>query len=352
MHANPSLQSCRNPARHSSGEMEKGKEICVTGANGFVGRVLCRALVQNGYDVCVALRHGEEWTKLRDEIPGVKRCVVIGDLGDLPPLSHGLEGVEVIVHLAARVHRMREGAADPLISYRRTNVDGTIRLAQAAAAQGVRRFVFLSTVKVNGEATLGKPFIEEDEANPSDPYALSKWEAEEGLRHIGLNENLEIVIVRSPLVYGPGVKANFLRLLQLVARRVPLPLPSSGKMRSLIGVDNLADFIARCVDHSEAANQMFLVSDGEDVSVRDLVVRLAGFLKCSPRVITIPDLILRLGGRITGQRKAIERLTGELVINSEKARNRLGWQPVKTLNDGLAVTASWYLATSGEAISR
>ena len=352
MHSNPSARSYRNLVRHSSEEMEKGKEICVTGAGGFVGKVLCRKLVQNGHDVCVALHHGEEWTKLREEIPGVKRCLVIGDLGRLPTFSGGFEGVQVIVHLAARVHQMREDVADFFGEYRRTNVDGTTRLAQAAVAQGVQRIVFLSTVKVNGEASSGKPFTEEDKANPRDPYALSKWEAEEALRHIALKEDLEIVIVRPPLVYGPGVKANFLRLIQLVARQVPLTLPNPGKRRSLIGVENLADFIVRCVDHPDAADQMFLVSDGEDISMRDLVERLAGFLGCSPRVITVPELILRLGGRLTGRGNVIERLTGELVISSEKARQRLGWQPANTLNEGLAATVSWYLATSGEASSR
>jgi nucleoside-diphosphate-sugar epimerase len=332
--------------------MENGREICVTGAGGFVGKVLCRKLVQNGHDVCVALHHGEEWTKLREEVPGVKRCLVIGDLGKSPSVSKGLEGVEVIVHLAARVHRMREDIADPLGEYRRTNVDGTMQLAQAAVAQGVRRLVFLSTVKVNGEASSGMPFTEEDKANPRDPYAISKWEAEEGLRRLALNDGLEVVIVRPPLVYGPGVKANFLRLMQLVARQVPLPLPNPGKRRSLIGVENLADFIVRCVSHPDAANQMFFVSDGEDISMRDLVVRLAGFLGCSPRVITVPELILRLGGRLAGRGNVIERLTGELVISSEKARQRLGWQPANTLNEGVAATVSWYLAMSGEASGR
>jgi nucleoside-diphosphate-sugar epimerase len=267
---------------------------------------------------------------------------VIGDLGATTSLTAALENVTAVVHLAARVHMMNDGATDPLKEFRRVNVEGTEALASAAAKQGVRRMIFVSSVKVNGELTSGTPFSEADRPDPQDPYAVSKCEAEEALRSIGVKTGLEIVIVRPPLVYGPGVRANFLRLTSLAARGIPIPLPNIGNRRSLIGVDNLADFLVRCVSHPEAADETFMVSDGEDVSTRELVVRLAQALGRSARFLPVPEFALRLAARLAGKEAALNRLLGSLVVDSGKARQELGWMPPVALDSGLAATARWY----------
>jgi nucleoside-diphosphate-sugar epimerase len=206
--------------------------------------------------------------------------------------------------------------------------------------------VFVSTVKVNGEVSGEKPFTEEDLPNPKDSYGLSKWEAEEALRYVASDKNLEVVIVRPPLVYGPGVKARFLRLIQLINRRVPLPVPYTENKRSLIGVDNLADFLVRCVNHRDAANEMFLVSDGEDVSTRELITKLALALGQSARFLPVPALALRLAGKLIRNEAAVDRLLGSRAINSDRARRTLGWTPPTTLDAGLAATAQWSLTLS------
>jgi nucleoside-diphosphate-sugar epimerase len=275
---------------------------------------------------------------------------VIGDLGANPNLNGALENVEVIVHLAARVHIMHDDAAAPWKEYRRVNVEGTEVLARAAAEQGVRRMVFVSTAKVNGESTSGRPFSEGDPPDPQGPYAVSKWEAEKALRSLAAKTGLEIAIVRPPLVYGPGVRANFLRLMRLVERGVPLPIPDTKNRRSLIGVENLADFLALCVSHPGAANETFVVSDGEDVSTRELIARLARALGRSARFLPVPEFAVRLGARLVGKETAVNRLFGSLVINSDTARQRLGWKPPVTLDSGLAATARWYLEWSRQLV--
>jgi nucleoside-diphosphate-sugar epimerase len=254
--------------------------------------------------------------------------------------------VDVVVHLAARVHALRDETVDSWEEYRRVNVKGTQALASAAVEHGVHRLVFVSTAKVNGESTPGGRFSEGDPPDPQDPYAESKWEAEEELHSLALKTGLEIVIVRSPLVYGPGVRANFLRLMKLVERPIPLPMPDIRNRGSLIGVANLADFLARCVGHPEAANETFLVSDGEDVSTRELVARIARALGCAARFLPVPELALRLVARLAGKEAVADRLFGSLVINSDKARRKLGWKPPVTLDCGLAATARWYLKST------
>jgi nucleoside-diphosphate-sugar epimerase len=206
--------------------------------------------------------------------------------------------------------------------------------------------VFVSTVKVNGESTPRTPFTEDDPPDPQDPYAVSKWEAEEVLRSVGAKTGIEIVIVRPPLVYGPGVRANFLRLMTLAARGIPLPLPDTKNRRSLIGVENLADFLIQCVSHPMAANETFFLSDGEDVSTRELIVRLSLALGRSARFLPVPEFAVFLAARLAGKQAAADRLFGSLVVNSAKARQELGWTPPLTLDSGLAATARWYLEYS------
>lgn len=320
--------------------------VLVTGANGFVGKVLCRSLLQSGCLARAGLQTSAPWTQLQASTPGLTEFAVVGDLGANPNLNGALENVTVVVHLAARVHMMRDSAGDPIKEYRRVNVYATQALATAAAKQGVRRIVYVSSVKVNGESTSARPFTEADQPDPQDPYAVSKWEAEEALRSIGAKTGIEIVIVRPPLVYGPGVRANFLRLISLAARGIPLPLPDTKNRRSLIGVENLADFLVRCVTHPEAANETFMVSDGEDVSTRELIARIASALGRSARFLPVPESAVRLAARLAGKEPALNRLFGSLVVNSDKARQKLGWKPPFTLDNGLAATARWYQESS------
>jgi len=322
-------------------------KVLVTGANGFVGRVLCRRLAEAGYSPRAGVRTCSRILDFKTSAANLVDVVVLGDIGgnDIPMES--VNGVEAVVHLAARVHMMRDDFVEPFKEYRRVNVEGTEALAYAAAKQGVRRMVFVSTVKVNGESTSGKPFGEEDPPDPQgDPYAVSKWEAEQALRNIGTRTGIEIVIVRPPLVYGPGVRANFLSLIKLVERGIPLPLPDIENRRSLIGVENLADFLVKCVSHPGAANETFMLSDGEDVSTRELITRLAPTLGRSARFLPVPEFAIRLAARLAGKETSAKRLFESLVVNSDKARQKLGWTPPVTLDSGLAATARWYLESS------
>ena len=317
--------------------------VLITGADGFVGNAVCRRLLESGLTPRAGLRNASLWPALQAATPGLDEFAVIGDLGANPDLRSALEDVSAVVHLAARVHIMHDSALDPLNEFRRVNVGGTVAMALAAAAEGVRRFVFVSTVKVNGESTAGRPFTEGDLPAPQDPYAVSKWEAEEALRGIAAETGLEVAIIRPPLVYGPGVRANFLRLMRLVERGLPLPLPNTNNRRSLIGVENLADCLVRCVMHPGAANHTFMVSDGQDVSTRELVVRLAPSLGRSARFLPVPELALRLAARLVGKQSAINRLLGSLEIDSSNVRRTLEWEPPVTFSCGLEATARWYL---------
>jgi UDP-glucose 4-epimerase len=322
------------------------ERVLVTGADGFVGRAVCRKLIEFGYTPRAGLWNAELWPALQRATPGLADFAVIGDLGANPNLSGALEGVSAAVHLAARVHVMHDTSVDPLHEFRRVNVIGTAALAHAAAAQGARRLMFVSTAKVNGESTSGRPFAEGDQPAPQDPYAISKWEAEEALRSVAAKTGLEAVILRPPLVYGPGVRANFLRLMRLVEWGLPLPLPDTNNRRSLIGVENLADCLVRCVSHPGAANQTFMVSDGQDVSTRELVARLAPPLGRSARFLPVPEPVLRFAARLLREEPALNRLLGSLELDSGKVRRTLEWTPPVTLDSGLEATARWYLQSA------
>jgi nucleoside-diphosphate-sugar epimerase len=251
-----------------------------------------------------------------------------------------LIGVDIVVHLAARVHVMRDSATDPLAEFRRVNVAGTERLALAAATAGVRRFVFLSSVKVNGEKG---GYNESDPPAPQDAYGISKHEAELGLRVIAAETGMEVVIIRPPLVYGPGVKANFHVLLWAVARGVPLPLGAIHNRRSLVALDNLVDIIVTCIDHPAAANQTFLVSDGEDLSTTELIRHLARAMGRPARLIPVPASVLMAGATLLGKREVAARLCGSLQVDITKARELLGWLPPITMDEGLRRAAEHYL---------
>jgi nucleoside-diphosphate-sugar epimerase len=266
----------------------------------------------------------------------------VGDIGPATRWDEALRGVDAVVHLAARVHVRVRSAPAAIAAYRRVNTAGTERLALAAAAAGVRRFVFLSTLKVNGEATQARPFTESDPPAPQDAYARAKWEAEQALHRIGARTGMEVVILRPPLVYGPGVKANFLALLKAVARGLPLPLGAIDNRRSLVYVGNVADAIVKCLEHPAAAGQTFLVRDGEDVSTPELVRRLARALGVKPRLFPVPPSWLSFAGQLTGRRDAVDRLIGSLAIDDAKIREALGWVPPYTLDEGLEATARWF----------
>lgn len=322
----------------------------VTGAAGFVGTALVEQLVGAGrFDVRAALRH--EVSKL----PVGTGSVVVGDLTPNTAWQQALAGVETIVHLAARVHVMRDAAADPLTEFRWVNVGGTLNLARQAAAAGVRRFVFLSSVKVNGEGALtsnrftrGKAGVykEGDPPAPQDTYGISKHEAEVGLREIAAETGMGVAIIRSPLVYGPGVKANFQALMRAVARGIPLPLGAVHNRRSLVALGNLVDFILTCIERPAAANETFFVSDGEDLSTPELIRRLARAMGRPARLIPVPTTVLIAGATLLGKRKMVARLCGSLQVDITKARTRLNWSPPVTVDDALRATAHYFLDSS------
>lgn len=306
--------------------------ILVTGATGFIGTALMDRVIRDGrFVVRAAVR--QEASALAAPIECVR-----GDLDGRMDWQPGLAGVNVVVHLAARVHVMRETSTNPLDEFRRVNVEGTLNLARQAAAAGVHRFVYLSSVKVNGESGT---YAETDPPAPEDAYGISKHEAEMGLRQIAGATRMEVVIIRPPLVYGPRVRANFEALMHAVARGIPLPLGGLHNRRSLVALDNLIDFILTCVDHSAAANETFLVSDGEDLSTTDLILRLARAMGRPARLVSVPPTVLMTAATLVGKRAVARRLLSSLQVDITKARKRLAWLPPVSVDEGLrrAVTA-------------
>ena len=312
--------------------------ILVTGARGFVGRALCPALRDTGHRVIAAVRNA-------DGLPEGSEIRLVDDIGPDTDWTEALQDVEAVVHLAARVHVMRESAADPLTAFRRTNTEGTLRLARAAAQAGVRLFVFLSSVKVLGEASPHGPLTDASPPNPQDPYAVSKWEAETGLSDLAREFGMEVVILRPPLVYGPGVRGNFLSLLRLVHRGLPLPLGAVRNRRSLLNLGNLADAIGLCLAHPDAPGGTFLLRDGEDLSTPELVRRLARALERHAPLFPVPVGLLKLGAGCIGKSAQAGRLLGSLTVDDRLIRQELAWNPPFTVDEGLAETAAWFRAT-------
>lgn len=304
-------------------------KVLLTGASGLVGRATSVALYRSGFDVLAA-------TRLMP--PGALdfEQVNVGSINADTQWQTALCFVNVVVHCAARVHVMHDAEADPLSAFRAVNFHGTLNLARQAAAAGVKRFVFVSSAKVNGESTQpGHPFTEQDFPSPKDPYGISKMEAEQGLREIAAQTGMEVVIIRPPLVYGPGVKANFAALMRAVQRGWPLPLGAIHNQRSLIALDNLVDFIITCVTHPKAANQTFLISDGQDLSTTELIRGMATAAGVPARLIPVPMWALELAGRLTGKADEVQRLCGNLQIDSSKAMILLGWKPKFSVEQGL-----------------
>lgn len=322
-------------------------KVLVTGADGFVGRMLNKRLCSAGFAIRAAtlepVEAGACYASQGEPVTASIENVAIGDISSRTDWSEVMDGVDAVVHLAARVHIMRDDATNPLAEYRRVNTQGTELLARAAADAGVKRFVYISTIKVNGDTTRGRgPFSESDEPAPTDPYAHSKWEAEQSLRRIAEESSLELVVVRPPLVYGPGVRGNFLALLGLVDRGLPLPLGGTRNARSLVYIENLCDFLARCVDHPGAAGRVFLVNDGEDLSTSELIRRLAGHLGKSVRLIDIPETPIRILAKLAGREEIVSRLFDSLVVDSKLAKEVMGWTAPVSVDDGLARTCAWF----------
>ena len=306
-------------------------KILVTGANGFVGRALCAALSQAGYEVLAAVRQ----TIPEYSVPQV----IVGSGATSIDWRKALQGVDTIIHLAARVHVMFDSANDPLTEFRKVNTVGTEHLARSSAASGVKRFVYVSTIGVNGLLTYeNSKFCEESIANPHNPYSLSKWEAEEVLKKVASETGLDVVIVRPPLVYGLGAPGNFAQLISVLKRGLPLPFALVRNKRSLIYVGNLVDALLLCATHPAAAGQTYLVSDGEDLSTSDLLHNLSTLMGRSPRLFAFPTALLKLAGHLTGKSKQIEQLLCSLQLDSSKIRRELGWKPPFTLQEGLNKT--------------
>lgn len=320
-------------------------KILITGATGFVGHAVCRVLRADGHTLTGVTRN-QNLNSGPENIP----LYHITNIGVHSDWTQAVSGADMIVHLAARVHIMRENSSDPLGVFRTVNRDGTASLARAAAEAGVRRLVFISTAKVNGESSGALPFDENDTPAPEDAYGISKWEAEKELGAIGAATGLETVILRPPLIYGPNVKGNFLSLLKACEKGLPLPFGAINNSRSLLFVDNLASAIAVAVRHKQAADKTYLVSDGEDISTPELVCRLSTALGRQARMVHAPHWCLALGGALTGKVAAIKRLTGSLVVDSTKIRSELGWNPQTTLEDGLARTADWRRRVAGRKV--
>lgn len=302
----------------------------VTGANGFIGAALCSRLRREGVSVRRAVR------LLRaEEQNGETAC--IGEISSQTDWSTALEGVERVVHLAARVHVMNDRSRDPLAEFRQVNVEGSINLARQAAAAGVRRFVFLSSIKVNGESTsIGHPFSADDTPAPEDPYGISKHEAEQALKVIAEQSGMELVIIRPPLVYGPGVKANFEVMMRCLERGFPLPLGAiTHNRRSLVALENLVDLIVTCLEHPNAANQVFLVSDGEDLSTAELLSRLGERLGKPARLFRVPIGLLGLSATLLNRPGIYQRICGSLQLDIGKTRQLLNWTPPVSVDEGL-----------------
>ncbi|GAB2876880.1 UDP-glucose 4-epimerase family protein [Microbulbifer echini] len=304
------------------------ERVLLTGASGFVGCTLLPALRDKGYKVLPVYRQPVEGGF---QIQGLDAQI---------DWSAALEGVSVVIHTAARVHVMQESATDPLAEFRKVNVDGTLQLAQQAAASGVKRFIFLSSIKVNGESTAGQSsFSALDDCHPEDPYAVSKKEAEDALLALAEETGLEVVIIRPPLVYGPGVKANFQSMMVWLQKGIPLPLGSIENRRSLVSVYNLIDLITVCIDHPKAKNQIFLVSDDRDMSITELLTCLSTALQCRARLLPVPKSVLVFMLSLFGKRAVADRLCGSLQVDIVKTKELLGWKPAVTVEEGLAKTA-------------
>jgi nucleoside-diphosphate-sugar epimerase len=318
------------------------EKVLVTGANGFIGTKLCKKLLCKNFCVHGAVRPGKS-----SFLPEGVEAVHIESINGDTDWKNILEGVNTVVHLAARVHVMKDSSSNPFDQYRKVNVIGSECLALKAAECGVKRFIFMSSVKVNGEENVSA-YKESNAPAPRDLYAISKLQAEQRLMKIAAESGMELVILRPPLVYGPGVKANFLELVKITNKGWPLPLANVNNQRSFIYLGNLVDAVLICMKHPRAAGQTYFVSDDEDISTPDLIRKIASTLNKSPRIFPFPRLLLFTIGKIIGKGASVERLIGSLTVDISKIRQELGWKPTVTMDFGLQETAEWYFNVYGE----
>lgn len=323
--------------------MVTGERLLITGCSGFIGRSLAQRSLEAGWAVRGTVRSASRVP----DLPAGVEPVVISDIGPGTDWSHALDGVTVVVHLAARVHQLHNSSRGAHGEYLRINTAGTARLARCAADAGVRRLLLLSTIKVNGEGR-ARPYNEKEPDDPCGPYAVSKAEAEYILREVSGRTGLESVILRPPLVYGPGVGANFLRLIRLVEARIPLPLGSLANQRSMLFIGNLIDSILICLKNPNADGKTYLVADDEIVSTPHLIREIAGLLGIKPRLFACPPAVLLMAARIAGRREEVDRLVGSLSADTSKIRQELGWKPEYPFREGLKTTIAWYCATESD----
>lgn len=308
-------------------------KVLVTGATGFIGKALVQALVQQAFDVIEGVRHLNQ--------PASEQQVELGELSSVTEYTDALQDVDVVIHLAARTHIMHDTASDPPAEFRKVNTTATLNLAVQAAKIGVKRFIFISSIKVNGEQTApNSPFQEQVASPPNDPYALSKYEAEHGLLSLAHSSAMQVVIIRPPLVYGPGVKANFATLFDWLARGIPLPLGVIDNKRSLVALDNLLSFIILCISHPKAANETFLISDQEDVSTIELLQKITKALNKNTLLLPVPVSWMRFAAMLSGKQDAADRLFTSLQVDSSKAKDLLGWLPVTNIDEQLSKMAA------------
>jgi nucleoside-diphosphate-sugar epimerase len=318
------------------------KSVVITGANGFIGRHLCRMLIDKGVRVRACIRDQVSPSVFGNLADSLEICR-LANLNGIEDEFRSFAGADVVVHLAGRAHVMRETQKDPLHEFRKVNVDGTRSMVNAALRWGVRRFLYVSSVKVNGEETKEGAFTADDPPGFVDPYGQSKWEAEESLKEIANGSTLEWVIVRPPLVYGPGVRGNFLSLLNLAYRGIPLPLGSVCNRRSLVSVYNLCDLLCVLLDHPAAANQCFLVGDAEDLSTPDLIRAVGEALGRPARMVSFPPSLLLKLSRLLGKEMVMQRLCSSLIVDRQKTSALLNWRAPLSFDDGVHRTAEWFL---------
>jgi len=322
-------------------------KLLLTGSTGFLGSALSQCLINDSkYKLVVAVRH-----ELSKSIVDCE-SIVVGNLDATTDWKQAVSSVDVVIHTAARAHIMNDSVADPLTEFRKVNTAGTLTLAHQAVEAGVKRFIFISSIKANGEETYSESFskeegvrrfTEEDVFIPIDPYSLSKQEAEQGLLKLAEETGIEVVIIRPPLVYGPGVKANFASMMKWIQKGIPLPFGSIHNLRSLVALDNLVSFIIHCINHPKAANEVFLISDGEDISTTELLQKVAKAFGKSVTLLSVPVGFMINVAKILGKDDLANRLFGSLQVDNSKARDLLGWKPVITMEEQLKKTANAYL---------
>ncbi len=312
-------------------------KILLTGATGFIGKALTDELLRNNFEVIASVRNTHSSSSLRI------KTIYVGDLLASTDWTSALQNIDIVIHSAARVHIMHDSSANPLEEFRQTNFYATLNLAQQAESAGVTRFVFISSIKASRQSSSPQSALKPDDTlPPDDPYGLSKYEAEQGLLDLAKKSNMDIVIIRPPLVYGPNVKGNFLSLLKFIKRGIPLPLGSIDNQRSFVALDNLVNFIRHCATHPKAANEIFLISDGEDVSTTELLHKIAKAFNKKALLISIPTVALSFIAKLFGKEAMVNRLLESLQVDNSRAVELINWKPIISMDSQIKKIADFY----------